>query len=37
MYNQNTTNTKEDSFKRLELVNFWISNIDNKISESKKE
>lgn len=32
MYERNTTDTKEDSFKRLELVNFWISNIDNKIS-----
>ncbi len=32
MYERNTTDTKEDSFKKLELVNFWISNIDNKIS-----
>ncbi len=32
MYRQNNANTKEDFLKKLELVNFWISNIDNKIS-----
>ena len=32
MYRQNNANTKEDFLKKLELVNFWISKIDNKIS-----
>lgn len=32
MYKQNNTYTKEDLFKKLEVVNFWITNIDNKIS-----
>lgn len=32
MHKQNNSYTKEDLYKKLELVNFWISNIDNKIS-----
>lgn len=32
MHKQNNINIRENSFKKLELVNFWISNIDNKIS-----
>ena len=32
MHKQNNSYTKEDLYKKLELVNSWISNIDNKIS-----
>lgn len=32
MRDQNNTDTKDYGMKKLELVNFWISNIDNKIS-----
>ena len=32
MNKQNNSYTKEDLYKKLELVNSWISNIDNKIS-----
>ena len=32
MHKQNNSYTKEDLYKKLELVNSWISNIDSKIS-----
>lgn len=32
MYKQNNVSTKEDSYRKLEIINFWIANIDNKIS-----
>lgn len=32
MHKQNNSYTKEDLYKKLELVNYWISNIDSKIS-----
>lgn len=32
MYKRNDVSTKENAYKKLEIVNFWIENIDNKIS-----